>query len=624
MLVFQQHQGSLEYRLLTIGIPQPLIKPVIAEWVKWEQCSGVEWTIKRLKGLKVDLIRSHSGLPMLTWVRKNRRGQIWGPHGGLFRWANKNEVNFSRAVQALMAYTFYIFSRSTEEQEKKFIAAVTSTAPTNLTPSFLEAFSKTVKASVHCCSVGQVEPLITFRGSPSKKSPRLFGRPSVHQDSSVLSEVEFFSTSGLGLLAKYPEFYLEQLKGLSVHSYYSWLVSNHRNNCDRFGSPPSEDFLGGEVHFLQEPGGKLRSVASPFRIHQRALAPLGNSLYRLVASLPWDCTFDQHRAHPFIQRHLSEGKRVHSVDLSSATDYFPLELQLTALRAIFGNQERSIDLFEEVSRSVWKSPVGDVKWTRGQPLGLYPSFAAFTLTHGLLLLHLAGSFKNQFFVVGDDVIILSDKLYDDYIAMLDRMACPWSCDKSISSSLLAEFAGKIVTPTRVIPQLKWRRLSDDNFLDIARLLGRRSRVLLTARQKRVFDALAHLCEPIGLNFSYPGSNLTKMVEDTIRFYQPEEVVLGSLMGLRRRMQEILHSSDNIVGDPLILEDIASTFDEKVKLALSRTVFNRWESSISIGLEGLETVPEAAGITSLPPKVVSPGRITTLERWERIIANRARL
>lgn len=525
-----------------------------------------------------------------------------------------------------MAYTFYIFPCSTAEQEKKFLTAVTSDVPTGIDQAFAKSFHKTINRHVHCRSVlGQVEPLVVYRGSSEKKSPRLWGRRSVKQDSNVLAERDFFNTpGGLDLLCRYPEYYLEQLRGLSDYEYFSWVVSNHLENVRNHGGAEQAPFMGGEVHFLQEPGGKLRSVASPFRVHQRALAPLGKSLYSLVQQLPWDCTFDQTRAHPFIQSHLAQGKCVHSVDLSSATDYFPLDLQMVALRAIFGDQERSLDLFEEVSRSQWKSPVGEVQWHRGQPLGLYPSFAAFTLTHGLLLLHLAGSFRNQFFVVGDDVVILSDELYDRYISMLDRMGCPWSSDKSLSSSLLAEFAGKVITSQAVIPQMKWRRLSDDNFLDIARLLGPRSRCLLSRRQKRIFDELAHFVEPVGLNFSYPGSNLVSMVEATLRFYHPEEVVLGSLMGLRRRMQEILYSSDDFEGDPLVLNEIATTFDEKVKLALSRTVFSRWESSISLGLEGLETMPEAVGVNHLPPKVVSPSRITTLVRWERYLANRTKL
>jgi hypothetical protein len=241
------------------------------------------------------------------------------------------------------------------------------------------------------------------------------------------------------------------------------------------------------------------------------------------------------------------------------------------------------------------------------------------LTHGLLLLHLAGGhYDNQFFVVGDDVIILDDGLRDKYIAMLDRMSCPWSADKSLSSNSLAEFAGKIITSVRVIPQLKWRKMSDDNFLDICRLLGRKSYCLLSSRQKKVFKQVAHLCDPIGLNFSLPGDNLAEMLYRTLDFYQPEKFVLGSLMGLRKRINRNVYTSSESFNFEQ-LNEISATFDEKVKSALTKTVFNRWESSILIGLEAFESLPVALGLSPrLPFKEVQPSRLSTLTRYERLL------
>jgi hypothetical protein len=308
------------------------------------------------------------------------------------------------------------------------------------------------------------------------------------------------------------------------------------------------------------------------------------------------------------------------VDLSSATDLFPLSVQETALRAILGqSSQQHVDLFVEISRSVWKSSIGDIRWTKGQPLGLFPSFAAFTLTHGLLLYYLAdGDYHNQFFVVGDDVVILEDNLRDRYISMLERMRCPWSQDKSISSHKLSEFPGKIITSTKVIPQMKWRRMSDDSFLDIARLLGRRSRSLLSERQKLVFDAVAHLCEPVGLNFSMPGDNLATMIERTLDFYQPDKLVLGSLVGLRKKLNHLVYVSSEIL-DAGQLQEISATFDEKVKAVFAQTIFNRFEACLEMGIDGLCTIPEALELyPRLPTKSSTSERKSTLVRYERIL------
>jgi hypothetical protein len=297
---------------------------------------------------------------------------------------------------------------------------------------------------------------------------------------------------------------------------------------------------------------------------------------------------------------------------------FPLDLQLEVMKGVIAPKYwSSIDLFEDISRSTWDSPIGELQWTKGQPLGLYPSFAAFTLTHGTLLSYLSKGKNGLFYVVGDDVVILDDDLYRSYISVLDWMECPWSKDKTISSNKLSEFAGKIVTSEWVIPQMKWRRFSDENFLDLCRDLGHRSRVLLSDRQKRVFDRVAHLCSPIGLNFSYKGSTLEKMVMDTLDFYQPEKEVLGSLMGLRRRLHRHVYEVPTQLLNNREIEEICATFDEKVVSVLTETVFKRGFTSY----EGLATVPRAIGLTTLPVERMLPSRVTTLQRYERYLEHK---
>jgi hypothetical protein len=142
--------------------------------------------------------------------------------------------------------------------------------------------------------------------------------------------------------------------------------------------------------------------------------------------------------------------------------------------------------------------VGNISWKRGQPLGLYPSFGSFALTHGLLILGLLDQeYDHQFFVLGDDVVILDTQLADKYMQLLSILGCPYSDSKTIRSDKLCEFAGKIVTSSQVIPQLKWRNCSDDSFLDIIRLLGPKAVELLRGRQKRVIATIQAVPEFLG-------------------------------------------------------------------------------------------------------------------------------
>nr|UJQ92488.1 MAG: putative RNA-dependent RNA polymerase [Mitoviridae sp.] len=623
MLLFQHNQEGLERRLFIIGIPTYAIKPLVAEFVKWESCSGVEWTIARLKSLKVDLIRRKSHLEPKTWIRKNRSGDIGGVIGSLFRWSDKSDRNFKRCIQAFNAHTFYILPGLTEAQKVKFLSGINPDIQTDgLDPLFLAGFRRSV---VRACRQRRItrcgSPLVAYQGSPEKKAPSYFGNKSVPQSEAILQELPYFrSPGGVRLYQEFRSLYGPLLAGLTERRFISHQARLSSDWWSRLGRDDGYQVRGGEIHFLQEPGGKLRSIASPFRIHQEALKPLGDTLYSVIKQLPWDCTFDQSKAIPHIQSCLRQGKSVHSVDLSSATDHFPLTLQVEALRALIHRDNWDhIDLFIKISRGKWKSPIGDLEWTKGQPLGLFPSFGAFTLTHGLLLNYLAGGdYRNQFFVVGDDVVILEDELKDRYISVLERMSCPYSADKSISSSQLAEFAGKIVTESWIIPQLKWRQMSSDNFLDLCRLLGKKSVCLLNSRQKRVFEAVAHLCEPIGLNMSLPGDSLETMIERTLAFHSPEKGVLGSLMGLRRRVHKVAYSSDSTF-DPDEVKEILLTFDEKVKAVMRQSVFSNWRFLSAVGVEGFESIPEALETDPrLPLKGVTGNRVTTLERYERLL------
>jgi len=371
----------------------------------------------------------------------------------------------------------------------------------------------------------------------------------------------------------------------------------------------------------------LRSIASPYRLFQMASQPLKEDLGQLVRVLDWDCTHDQGKARPFIQENLRSGKHVYSVDLSSATDYFPYELQEMVLETIYGKANPYVRLFRDVSRSTWHSDLGDIVWSKGQPLGFNPSFFTFTLTHGLVLLTLLGkSYNHEFFVLGDDVVILNKGLFEKYISFLSAMACPYSSDKTLISNKLAEFAGKVITSENVYPQLKWRTLSDDNFLDLARLIGPRIRLLLTKKQNKVLDVFSHIPDfihPYGLNWSYPGSNLEEMIKNGLELCFKERV-LDSLTGLSKHSHDQLYADYGIFTNDLIdvtrkddIKKVVQTFDEKVKSVFLKTGFAR--KQYEYFLECLKDIPMAAlgsgsNLTpSLPFAEKLPERVTLLQR-----------
>jgi len=613
----QQCWSELErgarHRLVAIGMPHYMINPLVDLTFKWVRSNGPEWTVSRLKSLKLDLIRRKAGLRSeLPWVRKNSDGLPYGVFGSVMRWCfsaisvGKSRKRFNSALQALNIASLFTNESVTQSQFQKFMDGVNCEDPDGLSLQFIHQYQHYVKGVIPFKQVQRGgNSLLEYRGSTEKWAPQFHSEKRVRQSDNILAEMQYATGEENYLFAwQYNELYAPVVQGV-------------QGPLVRLRVNPDKHLYGGEVHFLQEPGLKLRAIASPYRVHQLALKPLGDAIYSIVEGLEWDCTFDQSKAIPWIQRSLSVGKTVHSIDLTGATDYFPLGIQLETLIAIFGDL-LDISLFKDISQLRWKSEMGDIQWKRGQPLGLYPSFGAFTLTHGLLLAFLLDRpYNHEFFVVGDDVVILDETLYTKYADLLRTMKCPWSPSKSLSSEVLAEFAGKVILEDQVIPSYKWRKISNDNFLDICKNLGPQSSVLLTKAQKRVFDIVKHLVEPVGLNMSFPGSNLTTMIIETDRFLRKcEKHAMRSLVDLTR----VIHRNSYGSNTPYALDldrvnELKVTFDEKVINVFKQTVFARCESLWHCVAE----IPQALGLSPrLPAECYSSKRISTLKRYEKLV------
>jgi hypothetical protein len=378
------------------------------------------------------------------------------------------------------------------------------------------------------------------------------------------------------------------------------------------------------IPLTKDGGWKVRWIASPYRLHQLALAPLGSALFRLLEDLPWDCTYDQSKPYSIIQEHLRSGKEAFAVDLTSATDYFPLEVQLSVLRAIL--PESDVLLFEELSRCRWKSKeLGEVRWTVGQPMGLYPSFPSFALSHGLLLHFLSGGRPNTFFVLGDDVVILNRSLYDAYVQSLDVLGCPHNPSKSLISKGLTEFAGKIITSERVVSAFKWRDPNSENFMELMRTFGQHFRPLLRPRERRVYDLVASLLPPYGANHSWGASmGLTDAVIRTDEFVSnlPEKrgrVVHTSFLHLLvDYLKPTSRNSLFFKVNRFWAQRKTKELDESSNMAFCDTPFEVPFCCRDHLVDILEFTNRKVGLPAIRSQANGKGRESTLEFYERIL------
>jgi hypothetical protein len=591
MELHSKDKGYISRRLKAIGIPGELREPYFRLVLGWIEGSGLEWTVSRLKAIRVDFLRKKAGLSKSsTWIRSGK-GSLWfgGPIGALESWAFDSDIHFRKALTALGLYTSFISSEVTYSQGKKFVSGVAASAA-NIPPSLLETIRLGFQLSglrPRSRKLPSPKPLLAYNPSPSKRGPTPWG--SLPEEEAVIDSLEFLSLEGgPAHCLRFFDIYLPALEGLDPEK--DWVLRKFTNWGMRSSPlPPSDSLYVGRIGLIQEPGFKLRAVANPGRIFQCVLEPLGNELFRSLKDLPWDCTFKQDKADAAIRSSLLSGQKVYSVDLSGATDHFPLELQEEALRLLLPASSNFVDLFIEISRGWWSVPKSfpkdllaehgfstRIQWTKGQPLGLFPSFASFALTHGLLLLGLLGrEYHGEFYILGDDVVILDSMLYMKYREALRVMECPVSESKTLESGQVAEFRSVVFLPYDTIPQYKWRIPSDDSFLDILRLFPQLY-PLLKPRQRKVVDLISGLpVELGGLGWNPKGLPLSVRLSPFMPLLTSSYEPLDRLMGYTMQVRNLLYKSklSKLVGSFVSTSErksIESDLDQRSKNLIRKT------------------------------------------------------
>jgi hypothetical protein len=217
----------------------------------------------------------------------------------------------------------------------------------------------------------------------------------------------------------------------------------------------------GNFSAIGDTGGKTRLILIGTPFLQANLLHLKKWLLTILKELPTDCTFRQLEGVEFIKKALANGKTIYSVDLKDATWNFPLSLQEHVAKIVGVNKKERDLLFRSQAFNPWNKTYSSI--VKGQAMGLGPSFPLFSLTHNLLLAGFCrykGRIPAQTFrVLGDDVVITDSVVYREYIKFLETYQVPISVSKSITSSSLAEFAGRIIYEGIDITPIKWRRLT---------------------------------------------------------------------------------------------------------------------------------------------------------------------
>lgn len=422
---------------------------------QWLTTNGKEWTVTRLKALRVAALQLRAGNPDL--VRKiYQSNSIAYYHGSLiprgvyrsvftlFLQAQKPSV-IRRLEVVLRVYTSLRLKDLSEKQFLKAKKAINT--PYQGTDDALHLVNGVIQEGLESIKTGSCKSTLGRLyqadgspkiGKPSLRKLRMF--TSTHKgdvSSSVLGDVPYGKAClSIATCTCWPEAF-KDLYPLDVFDFIR----------SRVWSDGTDNDFCGHIGFIQEPGAKARVVAVPSALLQWGFEPLHSWLDAFLRRIPTSDVHDQNQGAFFIESRMNEGKTLFSFDLSSATDRFPREVQTNLLEHL-GLSEYAKAL-NEICTEPFKvsTRFGEEEWMYkcGQPMGLYGSFPLFSLAHVLLLEGLCAiegvPSANTFRLIGDDVIIANPAIAAGYRYVMGALGVDISEEKTMQSSLVAEFAG---------------------------------------------------------------------------------------------------------------------------------------------------------------------------------------
>lgn len=500
-------------RLLCYGLDKSSAVEVVRHIQTLLDTNGAEWTVSRLKTMKVAFIQklAHKD-PNWSWI-KVRSGIPTGPLRSIFRLRKPHKV-----LNCLMVYSSLVSHSVTKKQWSKFYNSVVFVRKNDLQlfRNFVDIprtkFGKGIEfpftgvdAIINQFFSNVRSPDMYKDFKTEKSSPKLILAQFNH-----LIAREFINKNLQGQL---PKEIMDQIEQQWSSIHYVLPALNHQD-------------VVGRISFLQEPGYKLRAIANPLPCFQILLDPLKRSILKILGNIPNDFTMDQDKGVSTIQGFLRSGTSVSSIDLADATNYLPLSDQINVLTSIYGHNEY-VKLFRRVSMAKWacSTPDGEttIQWSTGQPLGLGPSFPSFALYHHFVvrmaicnvegsitpLIHLyedifgrPNKIMYKYAIVGDDIVI-DHKYADEYMRLIEALECKISLDKCIFDSDTAEFCSRLITKNKVIRQFKWKLPTDQSYISMAKQFGPNILPLMRPKQRKILQLIGEIPDtlngPVGWN-----------------------------------------------------------------------------------------------------------------------------
>lgn len=207
----------------------------------------------------------------------------------------------------------------------------------------------------------------------------------------------------------------------------------------------------GRISTFEEGGGKVRMIGVTDGWSQILLHRVHKGIYATLRRIPTDGTFDQTKPLLILMDYVRlSGATTYSLDLSAATDRLPILTQVEALASL--GMKNTKEWARLLSDREWKSDIGFIRYSVGQAMGAYSSWAALALTHHVIVQVAAynvgwRTFFPYYALLGDDIVIANKQVAVEYLALMAKLGVEINMTKSIvSSNGTVEFAKRWIHP----------------------------------------------------------------------------------------------------------------------------------------------------------------------------------
>nr|BCP96874.1 RNA dependent RNA polymerase [Fusarium sambucinum mitovirus 3] len=416
------------WRLLAILFPQHLVKlylrPYISLIFKLIKNKGTIQTIKILKQMRLHCTRYMCGQPLLVnslFIGIDKDG--WPKRLNFLKPLCNSSVSSNKLLLSLLTFSraFQLSEKEWKKVKPDYNSIVDKPKGNLCIPSgVINKFVKEFNLKLPMPTFSKKDLYLSSKGGPQGKA----------------------TLTALNNLMLYDNSLINDIKNITDKDGYEYLIQSIQLCIDNGIKPDLEKNSElGKISFIKDPEAKLRLVAISDYYTQIYLKKIHEGLMKLSKNLSSDRTFTQDPMNNWD----SNDESFWSLDLSSATDRFPVKLQERLLTRIFDSQKLAVSWHNILSSRRFTTPEGDVlNYNTGQPMGTYSSWISFTLAHHLVVYYCAqlcgiDNF-NQYIILGDDIVIKNDRIARKYIEIINGLGVSISLHKTHVSTNTYEFA----------------------------------------------------------------------------------------------------------------------------------------------------------------------------------------